>query len=163
MPFHLAEFNVARLSHPLDSTESAEFVAVLDAVNMIAEASPGFVWRLQADGGLPSSYVTAYDDPRLIINLTVWEGVESLRHFAYRSGHGAYFRRRREWFETLPAEAVVCWWIVAGHVPSVIDATARLERLRHDGPGPDGFLLSDPLLSPGMTACHGVDEVGPLV
>lgn len=148
--FHLAELNIARLHRPLDEPANAEFVAALDAVNMIAERSPGFVWRLQGEDGASSSYVTAYDDPLLIINLTVWEDLESLRHFTYRSGHGAYLRRRREWFEAPAAAHMVCWWIPAGEVPGVADATRRLELLRTDGPSADGFLFTAPLPAPSV-------------
>ena len=146
--FHFAELNIARLHRPLDEPDNAEFVAALDAVNLIAERTPGFVWRLQDDDGASSSYVTAYDDPLLIINLTVWEDIQSLRHFTYRSGHGAYLRRRREWFEAPTEPHMVCWWIPAGEVPTAADATRRLELLRVSGPSADGFLFTDPLPEP---------------
>jgi hypothetical protein len=143
MSFHFAELNVARLIHPLDAPQNAEFVSVLAAVNAIAEVSPGFVWRLIADDGRSASYVAAYDDPQLIINLTVWTDPESLRHFTYRSGHGAYFRRRREWFEEPTQPQMVCWWIPEGTVPSVEDAVQRLAVLRAEGPSSQGFLFTD--------------------
>jgi heme-degrading monooxygenase HmoA len=146
--FHFAELNIARLHRRLDEPENAEFVAALDAVNLIAERTPGFVWRLQGEGGASSSYVTAYDDPLLIVNLTVWEDVESLRHFTNKSGHGAYLRRRREWFEAPTQPHMVCWWSPVGALPTVADATRRLELLRVDGPSADGFLFTDPLPTP---------------
>lgn len=148
MPWQLAQLNVARLTHPLGAPHNAEFVAVLDAVNTIAEVSPGFVWRLTDSSGRPSSYITATDDPHMIVNLTVWDDVASLRHFTYRSGHGAYFRRRREWFEPSSCVNMVCWWIPAGDVPPLTDAMARLERLRTSGPSDAGFMLAEPLDPP---------------
>ena len=146
--YHFAELNVARLHRPLDGPENAEFVAALDAVNLIAERTPGFVWRLQDEDGASSSYVTAYDDPLEIVNLTVWSDIESLRHFTYRSGHGAYLRRRREWFEAPSQPHMVCWWVPAGDVPTVADATRRLDVLRTDGPTCNGFLFTDPFPAP---------------
>jgi hypothetical protein len=148
MEFHLAELNIARLRHPLDTAESSEFVSVLDAVNQIAEVSSGFVWRLQAEDNQPSSYVIAYEDPLIIVNLTVWTDVESLKHFTYRSGHGAYFRRRAEWFEPATKAHMVCWWLPAGTVPDLDDAMLRLERLGANGPSHDGFLVNAPLSKP---------------
>jgi len=150
--FHFAELNIARLHRALDEPENAEFVAALDAVNLIAERTPGFVWRLQDADGASSSYVTAYDDPLVIINLTVWEDVESLRHFTYRSGHGAYLRRRREWFEGHSRPHMVCWWLPVGEVPDVADAVRRLELLRVEGPSADGFLFTDPFPAPAEAA-----------
>ncbi len=146
--FHLAEFNVARLRSPLDEPGSAEFVATLDAVNLIAEVSDGFVWRMKDESGRPSSYVVAYDDPHVIVNLTVWVSVESLRHFTYRSGHGAYYRRRREWFQPSSEITTVCWWIPAGELPSLDDAIARLHGLQTRGPSDAGFPLNDPRPQP---------------
>jgi Domain of unknown function (DUF3291) len=149
MDFHFAELNVARLRLPLDAVETREFVSVLDAVNQIAEVSPGFVWRLQGEDNQASSYVVAYDDPLVIVNLTVWTDVESLRHFTYRSGHGAYFRRRSEWFEPAANAHMVCWWIPVGNVPDLAGALRRLDDLNANGPSDNGFLFNTPLPKPG--------------
>ncbi|MFN8020280.1 MAG: DUF3291 domain-containing protein [Acidimicrobiales bacterium] len=138
---HLAEFNIARLRTPLEADENAEFVSVLEAVNRIAEVSPGFVWRLTSDDDRSASYVQVYDDPLLIVNFSVWTDLDSLRHYVYRSGHGAYFRRRREWFDD-EGSALVCWWIPAGEIPTTDDAVARLARLHRDGPSPDAFTFT---------------------
>jgi hypothetical protein len=146
---HLAQFNIARLYHPLDAPETAEFVAALDGVNKLAEASPGFVWRLQDEDGRSSSYVPAYEDPLLVVNLSVWEDPESLRGFAYRGRHLAFFRRRHEWFQEHAQPYLVCWWLPVGELPPVEDAVRRLDLLRASGPGPEAFTLAAPLPPPG--------------
>jgi heme-degrading monooxygenase HmoA len=143
MKFHFAELNIARLLQPLDHADNAEFVAVLDAVNAIAEVSDGFVWRLKDDDGRSASYVTVYDDPQLIVNLSVWESPDALKHFVYRSGHSAYLRRRKEWFGEPAPIQMVCWWIPAGETPDVHDAARRLEHLRTHGPSAEGFAFAD--------------------
>jgi Domain of unknown function (DUF3291) len=151
--WHLAQYNIARLHQPLDHPATAEFVANLYRVNAVAEASPGFVWRLtDDDSGLSSSYVRAYDDPLTIINLSVWESPEQLQDFVYRSAHTEFLRRRREWFEKSSEAYLVCWWIRAGHVPPVEDAVERLERLRRDGPSDDAFTLRDLRPAPDTSA-----------
>jgi hypothetical protein len=151
--WHFAQFNVARLHEPLDHPATAEFVAGLDEVNAVAESSPGFVWRLTDDAtGLSSSYVRAYDDPLVIINLTVWETPEHLQDFVYRSTHTSFLRRRREWFEKLDDAYLVCWWVPAGQVPSVDEAVARLERLRRDGVSDEAFTLRDLRPAPAAPA-----------
>jgi Domain of unknown function (DUF3291) len=148
MTFHFAEFNIARLKHPLNAEENAEFASVLDPVTAIAEVTPGFVWRLKDDQGRTSSHIEAYTDPNVIVNLTVWETPEALRQYTYRSGHGAYFRRRSEWFEPNTEVNMVCWWIPEGTVPSVKDAMARLDHLRAYGPSENGFLFTEILDRP---------------
>jgi hypothetical protein len=72
--FHLAQLNVARLAAPLDSPQLADFVASLDAINKLADAAPGFVWRLQTEDG-DATGVRALDDDRLIVNLSVWRSL----------------------------------------------------------------------------------------
>lgn len=140
---HFAELNVARLHLPLDHVANTEFVSVLEAVNRIAEVSEGFVWRLQDEEGRSASYVTAYDDPLVIINLSVWESPDALRHFVYRSGHSAYLRRRREWFTESTTIDMVCWWQRVGNMPDVFDAVRRLDVLRSNGSSSEGFALAD--------------------
>lgn len=148
--WHLAQFNIARLRRPLDHPDTAEFVSALDEVNALAEASPGFVWRLTDDEtGLSSSYVRAYDDPLTIINLSVWESPAQLQEFVDRSRHNSFLRRRRHWFEKADQPYLVCWWIPAGQVPSVEEAVARLERLRAEGAGDEAFTLRDQRPAPG--------------
>ena len=151
MEYHLAELNVARLRRPLDHEESAEFVAALEPINAIAEATPGFIWRLVDGDGQSSSFVTvpAIEDPLLIVNYSVWRDLESLKHYVYKSGHASYLRRRRDWFEPLEEVSTVCWWTPAGTIPNVADAYARLEQLRKHGPSAHGWPLAQPFPAPG--------------
>ena len=91
---HIAQLNIARAKAPLDMPLLADFVAQLDAVNALAEASPGFVWRLKSDSGNATD-IRAYDDPLMIVNMSVWESVESLFDFAYRTSHTKVMNRRK--------------------------------------------------------------------
>lgn len=143
---HLAQYNVGRLRRPLDHDETAEFVAALEPINAIAEASPGFVWRLQDDSGASSSFVAVkgIDDPLVVVNYSIWTDLESLQHFMYKSGHASYLRRRTEWFERTSDATAVCWWIPAGTIPHVDEAQRRLERLQADGPSVEGWPLREP-------------------
>jgi hypothetical protein len=135
---HLAQCNVSRLLAPLDTPQLADFVAGLGPVNALADASPGFVWRLQDDDGVATS-IRAFDDESVILNLSVWESAEALADFAYRSGHRDVMRRRREWFAPIDEAQLVLWWVPAGHVPDVDEAKDRLELLRRVGPSPAAF------------------------
>src|SRR5262245_61132059 len=118
----------------------ADFVAALDAVNAVAEASPGFVWRLKADGGGPSSYVRHSDDDRIVVNMSVWESIEALERYVYRvHEHRAVFQRRREWFEAMTDPQVALWWVPAGSIPALEDGRHRLAILKRDGPSSEAF------------------------
>ena len=48
----------------------AGFVARLDEINALADAAPGFVWRLQTAGGDATS-IQAFDDPKLLFNMSL--------------------------------------------------------------------------------------------
>lgn len=141
--WHLAQFNIARMRFPIDSAEMAEFVAGLDPINSLGERSPGFVWRHVDDSGA-SIDTRVFGDEDLLINLTVWESVEALWDYAYRTAHTDFLRRRRDWFEPVGSHpSNVLWWIPAGSIPILEEATGRLERLRDHGPGVEAFTFGD--------------------
>src|ERR671930_768101 len=104
--FHLAQLNIALPREPLDAPLLAEFVARLEPVNAQADASPGFVWRLQTEDG-DATGIRAFGDDRLIVNMSVWESLEALRAFVDSGGHVAVMRRRREWFERIESHLVL--------------------------------------------------------
>ena len=136
--YQLAQLNIGHMKGPMDSPVMAEFAASLGRINALADASPGFVWRLQTDAG-DATAVRPFADQNVIVNLSVWQDLESLRRYVYESGHLDVLRRRREWFEH-PKEAFqVLWWVPKGHRPTVAEAVGRLERLRRDGAGAEAF------------------------
>ena len=149
---HLAQLNIGRLVGDPDSEEVAEFMNALAAINLLGESSPGFVWMLKDDEGVGATgvrYPGHEDDERFVVNLTVWEDFESLKHFVTRSGHGMYLRRRLEWFEKADQPTTVLWWIDEGHVPDLAEASARMERLRAEGPSAAAFDMRTPHEEPG--------------
>jgi hypothetical protein len=136
--YHIAQANIARLRAPLDDPLIAGFVARLDEINALADRAPGFVWRLQTDEG-NSTAVRAYDDDRILFNLSVWETPEQWHAFVFRSGHREVMRQRANWFERMDAPYSVMWWVPAGHTPTVAEARERLEHLRAHGESPHAF------------------------
>ena len=147
--YHLAQINVARLKAPIDAPETADFKNNLDRINALAEASPGFVWRLTGEGNDATDLI-AFDDPLVITNLSVWESPAALGAFVYRSGHVEIMRRRAEWFHEIEV-FMALWWVPAGHAPTVSEAVARLELLRANGPGPEAFTFREPHPAPDAT------------
>jgi uncharacterized protein DUF3291 len=140
MAFHLAQINIGRAVGPIDGPLLAEFHALLDPVNALADAAPGFVWRLQTDEGNATA-LRPYDDDRIIVNMSTWESIEALRAFVYSGMHVGVLRRRREWFERFPTSYLALWWLPAGLLPTVEDAKLRLESLDVHGPTPYAFTL----------------------
>lgn len=154
---HLAQLNIGRLLAPIDDPRIADFVDNLEPVNALAEASPGYVWRLQDDSGDATS-IKAFEDDLMILNLTVWESVEALADFVYRTAHRDFLRRRREWFETALEPITCLWWIPEGRPPEVTDALVRLEHLRAHGPTPTAFTFRHRFEPDGTAVATGPDR-----
>lgn len=135
---HLAQLNIATAVDDMESARLADFVAALDGVNAVAERSPGFVWRLQDESGNATG-IQATEDPRLIVNLSVWETPEHLEQFVWNTIHKRIYAKRAKWFEAAGQANFVMWWVPAGHVPSVEEAFERLEDLRESGASERAF------------------------
>src|SRR5258708_37970180 len=84
--FHLAQINFARMLAPLADPIMADFVALRDEINRLGDAAPGFVWRSQSSESNEMA-IRIFDDTYLLVQLSVWESVEALYTFAYRSQH----------------------------------------------------------------------------
>ena len=144
----LAQVNVGRLVAPLDSPRLAEFVAALDPVNAVADAAPGFVWRLQTEDGNATA-LRAFEqdaegaDGGILINMSVWESVEAVAAYVFGDAHLAVLRRRREWFERMTDAYTALWWIPRGHIPTIHEAEVRVMHLRAHGPTPYAFTLRE--------------------
>jgi hypothetical protein len=136
--YQLAQCNIARAKAPLEHDVMAGFVARLDEINSLAEGSPGFVWRLKEDSGNATS-IQAFDDPLVIVNLSVWESPVHLREFVYRSDHIQVMRQRRSWFERFDGVYLALWWVPEGHRPTVDEAKERMAHRQQHGDSPRAF------------------------
>lgn len=155
--WHLAQVNIAVLLAPIDSEQLRGFVEMLEPVNAIADAAPGFVWRLQTEDGDATS-IRAFEDDRIIVNLSVWQSPEALGDFVFATRHLDVLRRRRDWFEKMATAYVAMWWIPAGTIPTVEDAKARLELLDSRGPSPEAFTLREPFPPPDSDELVAADD-----
>jgi hypothetical protein len=143
MNFHLAQINIGQLIAPIDDPRIAGFVSQLDPVNALADAAPGFVWRLQSTAGNATD-IPYSDDPSIIVNMSVWESVEALRDFVYgsKSKHLDVLRERAKWFEKMDTPYYCLWWVPAGHIPRVAEGRERLEHYQQHGATPYSFWFS---------------------
>jgi hypothetical protein len=149
--YHLAQLNIGRIKAPMDSPVMAGFANNLDRINALAEATPGFIWRLQTDEG-DATAIRPFDDPEMLVNMSVWRDVESLNRYVYQSAHVELMKKRREWFERMDQAFLVLWWVPAGHIPSVAEAIERLERLRAHGPTHEAFTFRHAFPPPDAAA-----------
>jgi hypothetical protein len=151
--YHLAQINLAKAVAALDSPLMAGFVSRLNEINALAEQAKGFIWRLQSEAGDATS-IRVFDDPKIYINMSVWETPEDLKNFVYRSAHVELIRDREAWFSRLPVQHQAAWWVPAGYRPSADEGRDRLLHLREQGPSAIAFTLARPFAQPIGASCQ---------
>lgn len=161
MSFHLAQVNIALLRAPADDPVNASYLARLDELNALADASPGFVWRYLTDSRDPAQ--RELDDPLVLFNMSIWDSLASLHAYTYRSAHAEAYAKRKAWFVEPEAHTglarLACWWIPVGERPTAEEGRRRLARVREHGPTPHAFTFKTawgpdgaPLRAPGASA-----------
>ncbi len=133
MKYHIAQVNIGRIKASLEDPLMEGFVSRLAEVNALADSSPGFVWRLQTSE-CNATYLRPYDDDRILVNMSVWETVEALKHYVYRTAHAELLCQRHDWFEDFLSAYAALWWVPIGHIPTVDEAKKRLAHLDQHGP-----------------------------
>ena len=134
---HVAQINIGTMVAPTDHPAVAEFMDNLDRINAIADEAPGFVWRLQTDSG-NATEIQIFPDPLTLVNMSVWESVDDLKAYVYRSEHADFFRRRAAWF-VADAKRVALWHVAPGSIPELDDAVRRVEFQERHGATPYSF------------------------
>jgi hypothetical protein len=158
--YQLAQLNIALARGPMDGPVMADFAAALEPINALADAAPGFVWRLQTDDG-DATAIRPYEDERMMVNMSVWTSIETLRAFVYTSGHTPVMRNRKQWFASLETYLVL-WWVPVGHEPTIAEAKERLQHLGERGPTPYAFTFRRSFPAPDVDprAARVDDSVG---
>ena len=136
---YLAQLNVGHIRYATDDPRMAEFMGQLDAVNALAERSPGFVWRLKDDASNNATNILVSPDPHFLINMSVWETPEQLEHFVWNTVHKRIYQKKGNWFAPMATPHFVMWWISAGHTPTPAEALERLGHLTQHGPSDHAF------------------------
>jgi hypothetical protein len=141
--YRLVHANVARARAALDSPRMAGFVAQVEEINALAHRAAGFVAQ-----PTPPDEGAVYAAP-LLLNVSLWESVQSLDAFTHQGKHAAALERRGEWFEQAVASPnYVLYWIPAGHTVTEREVQERLDHLARHGPTPYAFTFQQPFASP---------------
>jgi hypothetical protein len=146
-PYQLAQINTAQAKAEMDSSVMAGFIARLAEINALADGSPGFVWRLQSDEG-DSTAIRVFDNPLLLVNMSVWEDIDSLKQYVYRSAHVDLIRDRDAWFDKVQSAHQALWWIPRGNIPTPEEGKERLSYLNANGPSAVAFTFAKPFGPP---------------
>ena len=139
--FQLAQANVAYALAPHDDPRLAEYFARLDEINKLADESPGFVWRYLTDSRDPAQ--REFEDPRVLFNMSVWDSIDALHGYTYRTAHSEVYAARKRWFADVKSlvggHALAMWWVPSGTRPTVAEAKARLTEIIANGPSERAF------------------------
>ena len=126
----------------------AGFVARLEPLNAIADASEGFVWRYTDETG-NATETRIFEDELILFNMSVWESIEALEQYAYHSDHREALQKRAQWFERPTRPYMVLWWVEEGHIPTVEEAKEHFELLWQNGPTAAAFTFRERFAPPG--------------
>ena len=118
--------------YPLDAIEMEGFTSNLDRINLLAEQSDGFIWRLKNDADDALNAVQYFGEDT-IVNMSTWRSINHLHHYVYKTAHTEVLRRKKEWFSELKTYHVL-WWHNAEAHPSVQLASEKLAHLDRHGP-----------------------------
>ena len=129
----IAQMNWGRMRYTLDDPRMAEFARALDKIYAEAEAHDGFLWRIPDADVIIQLNALGYDD-HISATVSVWETVESLKEYTFKTHHGDFLERTVEWFEKVKGPQLVIWDVDADATPSFAEAFVRLAHLKNHGP-----------------------------
>lgn len=155
--YALAQLNIGRLLAPLESDQLSGFVAALEPINALADAAPGFIWRLTGADGDDATSERFFGETDLLLNMSVWRDLAALNDFVFRGPHVEVMRQRRSWFFPMTELYTALWWVPADVRPTIADAEERLLHLREHGPTEYVFNFRQPF--PAPDAADAVDAV----
>lgn len=135
--FYLAQVNIAKRLAPMDDPIMQGFVNNLDKINAIADTAKGFIWRLKDEDKDEAAII--FIDDSFIINMSIWENLETLFNYTYNSGHIEVFKRKKEWFSKMKMVHMAFWYVPDGYEPTFQDAKDRLDYLNTHGDTPYAF------------------------
>ncbi len=148
MHYNIAQMNIGRMVGNTKGDPAMKgFVDQLDAINALAEQREGFVWRLKSSNGNATEF-NPYNDNRIIINFSVWQTIEQLKSYVYRSAHTDVMRDRKKWFEKFDKPYYVLWYTEKGCIPTIEEAVGRLEHLQRHGCSSYAFDFSNTFPAP---------------
>ncbi len=135
---HLAQINVGQARHQMDDARMIGFTSRIEAINAIADRAQGFVWRLQSESGNALDIIVT-DDPLFNINISVWENLDALENFVWKTAHAKVYAGKVAWFEHQDVAITAFWWVPIGYQPSPNEGLERLQSLRDCGPSATSF------------------------
>ena len=80
--------------------------------------------------------------------MSVWDDIEALRNYVYKTVHIELVRDREAWFDKMESMHQALWWVPSGHIPTTQEAKEKLETLREFGPTQEAFTFGKSFQKP---------------
>ena len=145
--YHIAQINIAQAKADKDSEIMSGFISRLDEIHTLADNAEGFVWRLETEDGDDGS-ISVFNDPLLLIKMSVWQDIDSLRAFVYKSIHIGLLQNRDAWFDKMGEMHQTIWWVPQGHIPTMQEGKDKLDQSREFGSTAEAFTFGKKFSSP---------------
>ena len=148
----LAQLNIAEGAAAMDDPQMQPFSGRIDTINDMADRAEGFVWRLTDEGGDIDGALSLRlpGDEHTLVNMSVWQDINSLFGFVYKTAHAKVMASNRDNFAQMPQQHMVLWWVEDGHIPTLSEAKTKLDAIRTNGPAPDAFDFNTPFSEGGQ-------------
>jgi len=109
------------------------------ALNELAEKSKGFIWQHKFDSSIVPETLMVKGDEYLPVNLSVWQSIDDLYEYVYKTTHGEILHRKADWLKKIQQMHTAIWHVPSGHIPSVEEANERFLLLQSKGETPNSF------------------------
>ena len=138
----VARLTLGRVLRRPEEDDMAPFREARRALEARASAL-GCVHQLERGEEHKSSYNEI--DPRFVVSLDVWEGLEPVQGLK-ASAEYAHFQAHRDrwlWRAEIGTQDEVLFYVPDGHTPTVEEGLSKLEELQANGPSAEVFSLVD--------------------
>ena len=146
--YQLAQANYGQWQQDVTRELVQEFYDRAASIMQSAMESGGFVWSNAGGFYQDATTVAAFDNQLIIFNMTVWQTFEDLKRFVFNQIHTAVMKDRDKWFDKMPTQVSVMWWVKAGEHPTIAQALQKIELINQIGPSAQAFNFANYFDSP---------------
>ena len=148
--YQLAQANYGQWKQDVIREIVQEFYDRAAPIMQSAVESGGFVWSNEGGFYQDQRTVAAFDNHLIIFNMTVWETFEDLKRFVFNQIHTAVMSDRDKWFDKMPKQVSVMWWVKNGERPTIAQALQKIDLINQIGPSSQAFNFAN------YFDCHSV-------
>lgn len=149
MSKYIAHVNIGYWRPEIGEHEYFRFSELGRSISLDAANNPHLKWQFGTQFYQDPNVMRVFNEPRMILNLSVWNSLEALQEFVYRKYHHQAISRKSEWFEPLTVASYVLWWVDENSMPTLEDAKYRLEYFNEHGANSEAFNFDCPYTADG--------------